>query len=104
MQPMRLFIDTHDKANKSFPDGITPEQLEGFFEQYEAACRAEGVIIVRLHVGYKDGRAFCLTMAPDADAVRRAHERVGLPFDTISEVETASPADTFFRRKAAAAG
>jgi hypothetical protein len=98
MQPMRLFIDTHDKANKSFPEGITPQQFEAFFEQFEAACRQEGVIVVRVHLGYNDGRAFCLTMAPDADAVRRAHERAGLPFDSISEVETASPADTFFRR------
>jgi hypothetical protein len=40
-------------------------------------------------------------MAADADAVKRAHERVGLPFDSISEVATATPGDTFFRRKAA---
>ena len=31
------------------------------------------------------------------DAVRRAHERVGLPFDSITEVSTATPGDTFFR-------
>jgi hypothetical protein len=40
-------------------------------------------------------------MAPDADAVRRAHEKVGLPFDKIAEVTTATPGDTFFRRSAA---
>ncbi len=102
MPNLRLFIDTHDKANKSFPDGLTPEQFEPVFEQYEAACREEGVILLRVHLGYDDGRAFCLTMAPDADAVRRAHARIGLPLDTITEVATASPADTFFRRKAAA--
>lgn len=99
MSNLRLFIDTHDKANQSFPDGLTPAAFEPVFEQYEAACRAEGVILVRVHLGYQDGRAFCLTMAPDADAVRRAHARIGLPIDTITEVQTASPADTFFRRQ-----
>jgi len=47
------------------------------------------------------GRAFCFTMAPDAEAVRRAHERVGLPFDEIIEVMTATPGDTFFSARAA---
>jgi hypothetical protein len=35
-------------------------------------------------------------MAPSADAVRRAHERVGLPFDEITEVVTSTPSDLFF--------
>jgi len=55
-------------------------------------------VSLRVHVSYAEGRAFCLTMAPNADAVKRAHERVGLPFDSISEVTTATPGDTFFRR------
>ena len=103
MQKMRFFMDTHDKNNQTFPADITVEQLESFFESYEEACRAEGVIPVRLHVGYADGRAFCLNMAENADAVRRAHERVGLPFDAITEIETATPGDAFFRRGATAA-
>ena len=100
MQPMRYFIDTHDRNQKTFPEKITPEEFEGFFALYEKACYAEGVVPVRIHVGYEDGRAFCLNMAPDAEAVRRAHLRVGLPFDSITEVFMASPADTFFRRAA----
>jgi hypothetical protein len=103
MQPMRFFIDTHDKAHKSFPEGISREQFEGFFVAFEAACRAEGVVLVRVHAGLEDGKAFCLTMAPSAEAVKRAHEKAGLPFDTITEVETASPSDTFFARQAKAA-
>lgn len=103
MMPMRFFVDTHDKSNQSFPENLTPEQFEQFFEQYERACRDENVIILRLHVGYQEGRAFCFTMATDAEAVRRAHERVGLPFDSITEVATATPGDTFFRRSTTAA-
>jgi hypothetical protein len=101
MQAMKFFLDTHDRANKTFPENLTPEQFEGFYALYEKACYAEGVVPLRLHVGYADGRAFCFNMAPDADAVKRAHERVGLPFDSITEVATATPGDTFFRRAAA---
>lgn len=101
MQSLRYFIDTHDVANGTFPAGLTPEQFEGFFAQFEKACAEEGVILERVHVGYGEGRAFCLTRAPDAAAVQRAHQRVGLPFDGITEVKTATPADSFFRRPAA---
>ncbi|MCU7842519.1 MAG: DUF4242 domain-containing protein [Candidatus Thiodiazotropha sp. (ex Monitilora ramsayi)] len=101
MQPMKFYIDTHDSASETFPAGLTPEQFERFYASYEKACYEEDVVPLRVHVGYGDGRAFCFTMAPDADAVRRAHEKVGLPFDTITEVTTATPGDTFFKCTAA---
>lgn len=100
MNTLKYYIDTHDKEHGTFPPGLTPEQFEAFFAGYEIACAAEGVIPIRSHVGFEEGRAFCLNLAPDADAVRRAHERVGLPFDTITEVKFASPGDSFFRRAA----
>ncbi|PKO48496.1 MAG: DUF4242 domain-containing protein [Betaproteobacteria bacterium HGW-Betaproteobacteria-4] len=100
MQAMRYFLDTHDRARGTFPAQLSPEEFEVFFAQYEAACQAEGVIPLRTHVGFAEGRAFCLNLAPDAESVRRAHERVGLPYDDISEITTATPGDTFFRRRA----
>lgn len=100
MKPMRFFLDTHDRKNKTFPERLSPAEFEGFYAQYEQACYAEGVVPVRTHVGYEEGRAFCLNMAPDAEAVKRAHARVGLPFDDIVEVAMATPGDTFFRRAA----
>ncbi len=99
MKPMRFFLDTHDKANNTFPDNITPAEFEMFFQKYEKACYEESVVPIRVHVGYEDGQAFCLNMAENVAAVRRAHEKVGLPFDSIVEVETATPGDTFFRRQ-----
>jgi hypothetical protein len=30
-------------------------------------------------------------LAPDEDVVRQAHENIGLPFDSITEVVTAAP-------------
>ena len=93
MQRMKLFIDTHDQRRQSFPKGITKEALAEFFGKYEAVAREEGVIVLKLHAGLEDGRAFCLTMAPSAEHVRRAHQRIGLPFDEITEVTTMTPND-----------
>lgn len=98
MQAMRFFIDTHDRKNDTFPDGISLSQFEAFYANYEQACQAEGVIPLKVHVGFGEGRAFCFNMAPDAEAVKRAHARVGLPYDEITEVTTATPGDMFFRK------
>ncbi len=95
--PLRFFIDTHATANGTLPEGLDADGFAGFYPLYLEACRAEGVVPLRIHLGYEQGRAFCFNMAPDAEAVRRAHARVGLPFDTITEVTTATPGDTFFR-------
>jgi hypothetical protein len=100
MKPLKFFIDTHDRNNKTFPAKISPVEFEGFYAKYEKAMYEEGVIPVRVHVGYNEGRAFCLCLAPDADSVKRAHDRVGLPYDSITEVAMATPGDTFFRRPA----
>jgi len=90
---LRLFMDTHHREQGTFPAEIDTPAFRQFFAAYQEACAAEGVIPVRTHVGFEEGRAFCYNLAPDADAVRRAHERVGLPFDEITEVLTMSPGD-----------
>lgn len=97
MQPMKSFLDTHDRRSETFPGAISKEQFAEFFAQYERAAREEGVVILRVHVGFEEGRAFCLNMAPSAEHVRRVHERAGLPFDSITEVVTATPGDLFFQ-------
>lgn len=50
-------------------------------------------VVVSIQVGFEEGRAFCLTMAPSVEAVRRAHEKAGLPYDSITEVNSISPSD-----------
>lgn len=97
MQQMKFFLDTHDQNNGTFPKGISKNDFASFFAKYEQVAREEGVVVLRVHVGLEEGRAFCFNMAPSADHVRRAHERAGLPFDTITEVSTATPGDLFFR-------
>lgn len=93
MQNLRFFIDTHDKNNQTFPESISPDDLAKFYESYEQACKEEGVISLKIHVGFDEGRAFCLNMAPNADAVFRVHQKIGLQYDNITEVNTISPAD-----------
>ena len=100
MTKMRFFIDTHDRSRGTFPENISVKEFEAFYEKYEQACYDEGVVVLRTHLSLEEGRAFCFNMAPDAEAVRRAHEKVGLPFDSITEVTTATPGDLFFNRSA----
>jgi len=100
MQALKFFIDTHDTSSNTFPAGITKEQFADFYPRYEQACREEGVINLRIHVGFDDGRAYCFNMAPSAEHIRRAHQKVGLAIDTITEVTTTTPGDLFFQPRA----
>jgi hypothetical protein len=94
---MKFFLDTHDRRTQTFPASITKEQFAEFFAKYERVAREEGVVVLRVHVGIDEGRAYCLNMASSVDHVKRAHEKAGLPFDTITEVTTATPGDLFFQ-------
>ncbi len=95
VEKAKFFIDVHDRKNGTFPAKISKEEFAGFFAKYEEACQAEGVALLRIHVNLEEGRAYCFTMAPSADAVKRAHQRVGLPYDGITEVTTVTPGDLF---------
>lgn len=90
---MHLYIDTHDKRDGTWPASISTADLNAFYGKYAAACQAEGVVIVRTYVNQQEGRAFCVNMAASEDAVRRAHARVGLPYDSITEVHGVAPTD-----------
>ena len=97
MQAMKFFIDTHDRRSHTFPEDISAQQFSDFFAKFEMACREEGVVLLRAHVGLDAGRAYCFNMAPSIEHIRRAHDKVGLPFETITEVCTATPGDLFFQ-------
>ncbi|TXI48830.1 MAG: DUF4242 domain-containing protein [Lysobacter sp.] len=99
MTPMRFFIDTHDRERETFPAALSAEQFRDFLAAYEKACQDEGVVLMRVHTNLDVGRAFCMTLAPDANAVQRAHARVGLPFDSITEVAAAGPYDIFVAQR-----
>lgn len=98
---MKMFIDTHDKANGTFPEGVSEAEFKAVYEKHLEACREEGVTSLRAHAGLDEGRVFCVSLAPDADAVRRAHERVGMTFDNITEVTDVSCFDMLLHKQAA---
>lgn len=97
MKMMKLFIDTHNRDTNTFPQQITNTQFADFYGDYQQACAAEGVVPLKIYSNMETGKAFCLTLAESAEAVERAHHRAGLPFDSISEVQTVTPGDLFFQ-------
>ena len=91
---MKYFIDTHDKTKGSFPKEELTEQQ--FFDQFDALEKAGGrfhVLGHAAHVNLKDGKAFCFMSGPDAEAIRKTHAAINLPFDSITEVKRVSGAD-----------
>lgn len=91
MTALRMFVDTHDAATGTFPANMTRAQFDQVAAQYLTACAEEGVVLRQVEIALEAGRAFCLTLAPDEAAVRRAHERIGLPIGTITEVVSIAP-------------
>jgi len=102
MNKMKLYLDTHDCECGTFPAHLTVEQFGDFYQEFLRACAAEGVIQMRAHVGLEQGRTYCLCLAPDSGAVERAHRAVGLPYDSITEVDVVTPDDMFLKRKPSA--
>ena len=95
MNGLKLFIDTHSQENGTFPEKISATEFSAFYASYQQACASEEVISLQIFSDMQTGKAFCLTLAKSAEAVRRAHERVGLPFDSISEVKSVGPDDYY---------
>lgn len=87
---MKMFIDTHSTETGTFPENLSAVDFAAFHQKYNEICHEEGVINMRINVGMDAGRAFCVNLAPDVDAVKRVHDRAGLPYDSITEVVEAS--------------
>ena len=91
---MKYFIDTHDKTKGSFPQGqLTEPEFFAKFDALEEVAPKFGVGAHAAHVSLKEGKAFCFMCGRNEEAVRRAHEAVHLPFDSITEVRRVTGAD-----------
>jgi hypothetical protein len=91
---MKYFIDTHDKAKGSFPQQeLTEEQFYAQFDSLEQAAAPLGVFGHAAHVNLAEGKAFCFMSGPDEESIRKAHEAIGLPYDSITEVRRVTGAD-----------
>ena len=81
---MPKFIDHHEMRD------VAPETAAGIAERIKAGeADQHGVKGLNVFLG-KDGTAFCLSEAPDADAVIKAHESFGLALDRSDVVEVES--------------
>jgi hypothetical protein len=81
---MPKFIDHHEMRD------VAPEMAEGIAERIKAGQPDEhGVKGLNVFLG-KDGTAYCLSEAPSADAVIKAHGAVGFLLDRSDVVEVQS--------------
>lgn len=81
---MPKYIDHH-----AMSPNLPPELHRGIAERLRAGEPDEfGVTGLNVYLG-RDGTAFCLSDAPDSDAVVKAHEAAGFPLtaDDVVEVE-----------------
>jgi len=81
---MPKFIDHHEMRD------VAPEMAAGIAERIKAGEADEhGVKGLNVFLG-KDGTAFCLSEAPNADAVLEAHAAYGFSLDRNDVVEVES--------------
>ena len=81
---MPTFIDHHDMSD------VAPEMAAAIGERIKAGAADEnGVKGLNVFLG-KDGTAFCLSEAPDAEAVVKAHQAYGFSLDSADVVEVQS--------------
>ena len=71
---MAKFMDVHEGMH-----GVTPEALREAHLADLAIQDSEGVDFQHAWGDPVSGRVWCVSEAPDADAVRRIHERAGHP-------------------------
>jgi hypothetical protein len=78
---MPEFMDVHDNMV-----GITAEQLKEAHQADVDIQGEEGVDFKKAWADPVSGKVFCLSEAPDADAIKKIHERTGHPADAVYEV------------------
>ncbi len=78
---MPEFMDVHVGMT-----GITPEELAAAHQADLDIQGDEGVNFKHAGADPKTGKVFCLSEAPNAEAVKRIHERAGHPTDEVYEV------------------
>ena len=84
---MKYFIDTHDRTKGSWPaEAISEAEFIEIYAQFETALEEVGGHDLGAHVNVAEGKAFCFTKGKDEEAIRRAHEKLNFPFDSITEV------------------
>jgi Protein of unknown function (DUF4242) len=76
---MPTFLDAHQLG------GVTEEQLR---KAQAAPVGQDGVRTVNILYNTNENKAFCVTEAPNREAVEKHHQDVGMKCDWITEVKT----------------
>ena len=91
---MKYFIDTHDRRKKSWPSaGVSEDEFIEIYASFEKALEEVGGADLGAHVNVAEGKAFCFTKGPDVEAIRRAHDKLNFPYDSITEVRRVTGVD-----------
>ena len=91
---MKYFIDTHDRTKGSFPkEELTEHQFFDNFDALDEAAHKLGAFGHATHVNLAGGKAFCFMSGPDEESIRKAHEAINFPYDSITEVRRVTGAD-----------
>jgi len=77
---MPKFMDVHDMP------GVTKDAVAKAHEKDLAIQQKHGVKFVSYWVDEKQGKVFCLSEAPNAQAAQRVHAEAGHPTDQIYQV------------------
>jgi hypothetical protein len=87
-------IQNKEQPKVSFPPGeLTEEEFFAQRDALEAAALQFGVGAHAAHVNLKEGKAFSFLSGPYEEFIRKAHEAVHLPYDSITEVRRVTGAD-----------
>jgi hypothetical protein len=78
---MPEFMDVHHGMN-----GITPEALQEAHQADLDIQDDEGVNFKQAWADPKSGTVFCLAEAPNAEAIKKIHQRAGHPADEVYEL------------------
>jgi hypothetical protein len=78
---MATFMDVHEGMT-----GITREQLATAHKKDQDIEGSEGVRFIKAWADPKTGKVFCLSEAPNKDAVMRVHSKAGHPATEVHEV------------------
>ena len=81
---MPIFLDQHE--------GGLPPEMVGPVKQKVAAGQADEFGANALNVYWVQGETFCLSEAPNAEAVHKAHEAIGVKLagGSVREVQSAA--------------
>jgi hypothetical protein len=74
-------------------DDISEAEFVRIYGEFGKAVAEQGGHDLGAHVNVQACRAFCFTYGPDEGAIRRAHETLHFPYDSITEVRRVTGVD-----------